>query len=108
MIVLVYISISPPSVVRAMGGDDVEWIPRFEEQVVYEGDLILQGNDELVIENITFILDGTLLVRDNAKFIIKNGELYIKHVTGWDDFMPYPFLILFNDSATFEAEGVKR
>jgi hypothetical protein len=82
MIFLMYVSISHPSVVRAMGGDYAGWSPRFEEQVVYEGDLILQGNDELVIENITFILDGKLLVRDNAKLIIKNGELYVEYETG--------------------------
>lgn len=83
-----------------------EWVPRFETQIVHDGDLILEGDDILVIENCIYVLNGELLVKDNARLILRNAELSVKLKTGWHwqlDLLPSPFVILFNNSARFEA-----
>ena len=41
----------------------------------HAGDLILRGNETLVIEGITYCQRGNILVQDNAKLIIRNGTL---------------------------------
>ncbi len=41
----------------------------------HTGDLVLRGNETLVIEGITYCQHGNILVQDNAKLIIRNGTL---------------------------------
>ena len=52
-------------------------IPGFPHQctTTHAGDLILRGNETLVIEGITYCQRGDILVQDNAKVIIRNGTL---------------------------------
>lgn len=81
------------------------WEPKFENQIVHDGDLILEGDDVLIVENSTYILNGELLVRDNARLVLRNAELYVKEKRSWipTDLLPSPFVVVFNDTATLEA-----
>jgi len=90
---------------RPTGLIELEWTPRFERQTVHDGDLILKGDDVLLIENSTYILNGVLLVRDRAKLILRNAELYVQEKTSWTpaDLLPFFIHAMFNNSATLEA-----
>ena len=82
------------------------WVPQYENQTVQQGDLVLEGDDVLLIESCTYILDGLLLAKDNAKLVLRNAELYIKERRGgwfWYDILPFRLNMGFNDSAVFEA-----
>jgi len=85
--------------------EEAEWVPKYEVQRVQGGDLILEGDETLFIENCTYILDGLLLVKDNARLILRNAELYIKEKGPWssDDILPVLVYVGFNDSAVFEV-----
>ena len=86
-------------------GEEVVWIPRFKNQTVHEGDLLLEGDEVLVIENCTYILKGQLLARDNARLILRNAELFLQEKDGWGstNLLPVLLNIAFNDSAAFES-----
>ena len=86
-------------------GEEVVWIPRFENQTVHEGDLLLEEDEVLVIENCTYILEGQLLARDNARLILRNAELFLQEKDGWGstNLLPVLLNIAFNDSAAFES-----
>ncbi len=43
----------------------------------HKGDLILQGDQVLIIENETYCLEGDLFVSGNARVILRNGALYL-------------------------------
>jgi len=86
--------------------EEFVWVPQYENQTVQQGDLVLEGDDVLLIENRTYILDGLLLAKDNAKLVLRNAELYIKERRGgwfWHDILPFLLYMGFNDSAVFEA-----
>jgi len=84
-----------------------EWTPKYERQIVHEGDLVLEGDETLVIENATYILNGALLARDRAKLIVRNAELYNPRGSrGPPNETLFPpmasFGMAFNDSASLE------
>jgi hypothetical protein len=86
--------------------EEFVWVPKYESQTVQQGDLVLEGDDVLLIENCTYVLDGLLLAKDNAKLVLRNAELYIKERQGgwfWYDILPGLLYMGFNDSASFEA-----
>ena len=84
-----------------------EWKPRFENQVVHEGDLIIKGTEVLEIEDCSYFLDGVMLVKDNARLILRNAELSVGLKTGWywlTDLLPsLSYHILFTNTSRFEA-----
>lgn len=45
----------------------------YENVTVHDGDLTLGGNDTLLVENCQFNLTGRLIVKDNAKVIVRNA-----------------------------------
>lgn len=85
--------------------EEFVWVPEYENQTVQKGDIVLEGENVLLIENCTYVLDGLLLVKDNARLILRNAELYIKERRGWTryDILPGLLYMGFNDSASFEA-----
>ena len=88
--------------------EEFVWVPEYENQTVQQGDLVLEGDDVLLIENRTYILDGLLLVKDNAKLVLRNAELYIEERKGgwfWYDILPGLLYMGFNNSAVFEAHN---
>ena len=48
-------------------------LTRYEQTVEHEGDLILEGDEELVIENTHYIQRGSIELRDRAPLIIRNS-----------------------------------
>jgi len=83
---------------------DTVWEPKFEKQIVREEDLILEGDDVLVVENCTYILNGEFLARDRARLIIRNAELFVQEKRSWvpTDLLPATFCAVFNNSASLE------
>ncbi|MEI6154280.1 MAG: hypothetical protein WCQ90_09370, partial [Deltaproteobacteria bacterium] len=51
-------------------------------------DLVLTGNQQMVIENTTYTQTGNIFIRDNAKLTIKNATL-ILNVRYHEEFMIY-------------------
>jgi len=84
-----------------------EWQPRFENQVVHEGDLILKGDEVLEIEDCSYFLDGVMLVKDNARLILRNAELSVELKRSWywlTDLLPsLSYHMLFTNTSRFEA-----
>jgi hypothetical protein len=88
--------------------EEFVWVPEYEDQTVQQGDLVLEGDDMLLIENRTYILDGLLLAKDNARVVLRNAELYIEEREGgwfWYDILPGFLYMGFNNSAVFEAHN---
>ena len=86
-----------------------EFSPRFENLTIYEENLILEGDDVLVIENCTFVLRGWVLAKDNAKLVLRNCEFYMDERM-WRpedpfNFLRWPLDVLFNDSASLEVHN---
>jgi len=51
--------------------------PTCGDEIVHPGDLIVDGNTTLLIENCTFTVTGIVKVRDNATLIVRNAELNV-------------------------------
>jgi hypothetical protein len=84
------------------------WVPEYENQMVQQGDLLLEGEDVLLIENCTYVLNGQLLVKDNARLILRNAELFIQEKREWAsgvNLIPAPVHMGFNNSAVFKAHN---
>lgn len=74
----------------------------------HRGDLILSGNDVMIVENCTFSLYGQLLARGNSKLILRNAVLFVDEKgEGWvpTDLVPSGLHIALNDSAVFELHN---
>ncbi|MBN2336606.1 hypothetical protein JXL21_13690 [Candidatus Bathyarchaeota archaeon] len=75
-----------------------EWSPAYGTVVTHEGDLVLSGDETLVIENCTYILDGALVVRDNSRLIVRDAQLYVAEKTSWHylfDVVPVSYTVAF-------------
>ncbi len=89
--------------------EEFVWVPEYENQTVQQGDLLLEGEDVLLIENCTYVLNGQLLAKDSAKLILRNAELYIQEKREWAqavDLIPAPVHMGFNNSAVFEVQNL--
>lgn len=53
----------------------------WEDVIIHPGDLIVDGNETLLIENCTFIVTGIVAVRDNATLIVRDAELNVSTST---------------------------
>ncbi len=72
------------------------WVPTYPKQVVHQGDLTLEGGEEYLIENCTYILNGDLRASGNSSLVLRNSELWVhKH----SSFPPYGDLN-FTDTST--------
>lgn len=79
------------------------WTPRFPKQVVHDGDLILNGSETLVIENSTYMVNGSIRVSDNASLKLRNAELWIKKTTTSPSNSSIPMAdLLLTDSSRLE------
>jgi hypothetical protein len=59
------------------------WVPRYSNVTSLKGEVILSGEQELLLENGSYSIEGTLLVKDKAKLIMKNADISIKYKTGY-------------------------
>jgi hypothetical protein len=80
--------------------------PSYSNVTVHEGDLILEGTDVLLIQNMTLVLKGSMRVRDEAKLILRNGELLVNQRIDYEkpptplDIVYYHHTIRFEDAST--------
>lgn len=87
--------------------------PSYTEVTVQEGDLVLEGGDVLVIENMTLVLNGEILVRDGAKLILRDGELFVNQSLDYKrsskslEPVYYHHAVRFEDSSTLQATDSK-
>jgi len=100
-------SIPGPKIVHTEGWEKAMVTPRFAEVTVHEGDLVLDGSDVLLIEYETFVLSGKLYVMDEARVVLRSGELLLgfkidsKRQAYHID--PQGGVAFFHDSSTLEA-----
>jgi hypothetical protein len=90
--------------------EDAEpWTPRYLDVRTWEGDLVLEGDQVLVIENCTFLIQGSVLVKDHAKLVLKNVDLNIKQKTSWipTDLLPPGYNVMFKDESEFQTDHVR-
>ena len=59
------------------------WVPRYSNITTLVGDMILSGEQELRLENGSYSIEGTILVKDKAKLIMRNADISIKYKTGY-------------------------
>jgi hypothetical protein len=62
------------------------WVPMYSKQVVHNGGLILDEGEEYLIENCTYILNGTFQASGNSSLVLRNSELWVR---GRTTFPPY-------------------
>lgn len=101
-------SIPGPKIVHSEGWEKAGVTPRFADIAVHEGDLILDESDVLLIEDETFILGGKLYVMNEARVVIRNGELLLgfkidSKQQGTYHLDPKGSVAFFYDSSTLEA-----
>jgi hypothetical protein len=54
------------------------WVPMYSKQVVHNGDLTLEGGEKYLIENCTYILNGTFHASGNSSLVFRNSELWVR------------------------------
>ncbi len=85
----------------------VPWVPKYKEVRTWNGDLILQGDQVLLIENCSYSIQGSVLVKDHAKLILKNADINLKQKTGWvpTDPVPNSYNMMFMDESELQADN---
>jgi hypothetical protein len=92
------------------------WVPKYPKQIVHQGDLTLEGEEKYLIENCTYILNGTFLAPGNSRLVLRNAELWVKPTDQWYSGGPFPrygdmiftnssTLIMYNSSIVGPASG---
>jgi hypothetical protein len=71
----------------------------YENVTEHEGDLIISGTQTYIVENCKFIQTGNVYLKDQAKLILRNGEIQINQSYLWQ----YEFRL--EDYATMESEN---
>jgi hypothetical protein len=82
------------------------WSPRYENKVVFEDATVLNSSRTLVLENCTCTLNGLLLVKDDAKLILRNVDVFVQRKSGgWSgtDIVSFPYYIAFMNSSSLDA-----
>ena len=81
-------------------------VPVVEASTVYQGDLVLSGNNVTIIEG-RFDINGSISVEGNATLILKNAylnwsqsEYYPRHIYFWYPSNGNPRLIAYNSTIT--------
>jgi len=82
-----------------------QWSPRYEKEIVFEKDTVLNGSRTLVLENCSCIFNGLLLVKDDARLILRNADVFVRKKSGWTslDIVPFPYYFAFMNSSSLEA-----
>jgi hypothetical protein len=82
----------------------INWAPKYTNQVIHNGNLILKPGEEYVIENCTYTLNGTFLASANSTLVLRNAELWVKPTTNWDPAGPFPVLadLIFTNSSKLQ------
>jgi hypothetical protein len=80
------------------------WTPSYPNQIVHNGNLILNTGEEYVIENCTYVLQGTFLAPENSSLVIRNAEIWVRNTEQWDPNGPFPLLadMIFTNSSTLQ------
>lgn len=82
-----------------------QWAPRYEKEIVFEDDTVLNGSRTLVLENCSCVFNGLLLVKDDARLILRNADVFVRKKSGWTglDIVPFPYYFAFMNSSSLEA-----
>jgi len=85
---------------------ELQWSPRYEKKIVFEEDTVLNGSQTLVLENCSCVFNGLLLVKDDARLILRNADVFVRDKSGgWSsmDIVQYPYYFAFMNSSSLEA-----
>ncbi len=69
--------------------------PNLQSTATHPGDLVLSGNDTLVIENQRYVVEGNVYLSGSARLDLRNAELVVQHYPRQE--------IIFTEGATFSA-----
>jgi hypothetical protein len=85
--------------------ETLQWSPRYEKEIVFEKDTVLNGSRTLVLENCSCVFNGLLLVKDDARLILRNADVFVRKKSGWTslDIVPFPYYFAFMNSSSLEA-----
>ncbi|MEN8250129.1 MAG: T9SS type A sorting domain-containing protein [Bacteroidota bacterium] len=61
--------------------------PNIQYQLTHEGDLILTGNDTMIIENTSYIINGDLVLKDSSQLIIRQSIIDLSVKPGIERFI---------------------
>lgn len=75
----------------------VECTNSYDNVTTHEGDLIIDGTQTYVIENCTYVQTGNIYIRDWAKLVIRDSELYFNQT------YPMQYNPTFGDYSTLEV-----
>jgi hypothetical protein len=82
-----------------------QWSPRYEKEIIFEKDTVLNGSQTLVLENCSCVFNGLLLIKDDARLILRNADVFVRKKSGWTslDIVPFPYYFAFMNSSSLEA-----
>ena len=86
--------------------ETLQWSPRYEKKVVFEEDTVLNGSQTLVLENCSYQFNGFLLIKDDARLILRNADIFVREKSGgWSgmNIVPFPYYLAFTNSSFLEA-----
>jgi hypothetical protein len=66
------------------------WVPRYPDVTTLDGDLVLDGDQVMLIENSSYAIQGSVLLKDQATLIFKNADIYLKPKTEYHSTDPVP------------------
>jgi hypothetical protein len=80
------------------------WVPRYRDVRTWEGDMILDGDQVMLVENCSYAIQGSVLLKDQATLIFKNVDIYLKpkievYTT---DPVPYGYNMMFIDESKIQ------
>ena len=68
------------------------WVPKYQDVRTWDGDLILTGDQVMLIENCSYAIQGSVLLKDQAKLVFKNADIYLKPKNGFYTTDPVPYI----------------
>jgi len=86
--------------------EELQWSPRYEKEIVFEEDTVLNGSQTLVLENCSYQFNGFLLAKDEARLILRNADIFVREKSGGSsylDIVPFPYSFAFMNSSSLEA-----
>lgn len=88
--------------------EELQRSPRYENEIIFEEDTVLNGSQTLVLENCSCVFNGLLLVKDDARLILRNADVFVRDKSGgWSgtDIVPFPYYFAFMNSSSLEAHN---
>lgn len=99
IMLVIFLVIAPSTLASDISTVKSEPTEDVKEIIHHKGDLIVEGGETYVIENVTFFISGNIIVKDEAQLIVKNSCILV-NTSYKNEYWVYVY-----DNALFKAEN---